>query len=724
MTDSDASRNASFYPPIESYGVVGDLRTVALVGPGARIDQLCWPQFDSPSVFAGHLDRMRGGHFAIEPKLGGVRELKLYFPGTNILLSRFLSEEGIAEVSDFMYLSDDGDDARQALVRRAKAVHGRVRFELRCAPRFDYARGEGAARLQDGAVVFEERGAGGLRLRLRGEVPLSIEGGDAAATFELDHDQSALFVLDEPGAAGGAALALDSEAFKTTANAWRQWVGRCQYRGRWQEMVQRSALALKLLVSREHGSIVAAPTFGFPNDPGGERNWDYRRVWLRDAAFTVYAFMRLGYTEEAKGFMRWLEDRIEELDDGEELKALYRLDGSPVRGGSFEFLYSRVMRWVAVDRAIRLARKRIDRSSLGRPGMGRHAGVRPPGAARLGTLRIPLPATAARLLSRRVSGAEQPNERPGSPSFAESPLFAGLRVGGSILDETGNLRSEARAALEAMAERGLAADTLQFSLQELAALALELPPANAASKSPSSRLCWPARTQRPGARFWAKTRPGSTGSRRIRRRPVDAGLPRRKFRRTSRPTTPSASAAGPIRAAKPRPLSGVSSRSRSSRTPSRCMASARGCVCRPSTPASTLPAGRRGKSSGAMARDRLAQAKADFQWGEDSLDHGHFAQTCFIAQQVVEKALKAIAYARDYAAARGHSAFEIVSDLGLNGDLRRAAQVLDQYYIATRYPDAMPSGNPSLYHTEEQARDALEKTRLFLGKAEEELNGV
>jgi len=125
-----------------------------------------------------------------------------------------------------------------------------------------------------------------------------------------------------------------------------------------------------------------------------------------------------------------------------------------------------------------------------------------------------------------------------------------------------------------------------------------------------------------------------------------------------------------------------------------------------------------------MARDRLAQAKADFQWGEDSLDHGHFAQTCFIAQQVVEKALKAIAYARDYAAARGHSAFEIVSDLGLNGDLRRAAQVLDQYYIATRYPDAMPSGNPSLYHTEEQARDALEKTRLFLGKAEEELNGV
>lgn len=429
-------RPGKSYPPIENYGVIGDLRTVALVGPGARIDQLCWPQFDSPSVFAGHIDREDGGHFAIEPLLRGAREKKLYFPGTNVLLSRCLSEDGIAEVSDFMYLAP-GDDKRQALVRRAKAVHGRIRFRLRCAPRFDYARSGHHVEERDGALIFEENKDGGLALRLRGTAPLEADGPDGLATFELDHDETALFILDSPDEAEGPGLPLDSQAFKTTADYWHRWLAGCQYKGRWQEMVHRSALALKLLVSRDYGSVVAAPTFGFPNDPGGERNWDYRRAWLRDAAFTIYAFMRLGYTEEAKGFMDWLKDRIGELGEGDELQAIYRIDGTPIRGeiqldhlegyegslpirigstnyerlqldiygelmdsvylydkygeatsydlwkglgklvdyvtanwrrpdssiwevraGEYEFLFSRVMCWVAMDRAIRLAQKR------------------------------------------------------------------------------------------------------------------------------------------------------------------------------------------------------------------------------------------------------------------------------------------------------------------------------------------------------------------------------
>lgn len=422
------------YPQIEDYGVIGDLSTVALVGPGARIDFLCLPEFDSPSVFAAHVDREKGGCFSITPVLANVSEKKLYLPDTNILLSRFLSENGIAEVSDFMVVHED--ESRQALVRRAKAIHGKIRFQLRCAPRFDYARGTHALRVcEDGWMFVDDD----LSLHLRSDIPLQQDGSDVIATFELEAGESATFVLEPASAENSARSVPDfsSEAFKATASFWRQWIGRCTYRGRWSEMVRRSALALKLLTSRRHGSIVAAPSFGFPNDPGTERNWDYRYTWLRDAAFTIYAFMRLGFTEEASGFMHWLEGRIRSLKEGGHLRVMYRIDGEPLEGEAFldhlngyrgskpvrigstnedqlqldiygelmdslylfdkygtpvsydlwgqicklvefvvenwqkpdtsiweirdgnrEFLYSRVMCWVAMDRGIRLARKR------------------------------------------------------------------------------------------------------------------------------------------------------------------------------------------------------------------------------------------------------------------------------------------------------------------------------------------------------------------------------
>ncbi|MDQ8204353.1 glycoside hydrolase family 15 protein [Pelagicoccus sp. SDUM812003] len=422
------------YPPLGDYGVIGDLKTVALVGPGARIDMLCFPEFDSPSVFAAHVDDAKGGHFDLTPELEDANEIQQYFPDTNILLSRFLSEEGIAEVSDFMNLQVGR--SRQALVRRAKAVNRKTRFRLRCAPRFNYARSGHETTKVEGGVLLKSDDD--LSLRLRSNVPLEIEGCDCVAEFTLEAGESALFILEDVAQDDDfEPLDFSSKAFKATSDYWRAWCSQCTYTGHWRDAVLRSALALKLLVSEKHGSIVAAPTFGFPSEVGGERNWDYRYVWLRDASFTVYAFLRVGFTEEAHRFMQWLQRRIEELADGRDLQTIYRLDGSrvegefqlehlegyrkskpirvgstnhdqlqldiygeimdavylfekhgksisnafwksvvsmidhvsenwrepdasiwEVRGGEREFLYSRVMCWVAVDRAIRLSNRR------------------------------------------------------------------------------------------------------------------------------------------------------------------------------------------------------------------------------------------------------------------------------------------------------------------------------------------------------------------------------
>src|SRR5712691_3387264 len=292
--------------------MIGDLHTVALVGKDGSIDFLCLPHFDSPSVFAALLDAERGGRFQIAPLLEGAARKQLYLPDTNVLLTRFLDADGVAEVSDFMPVEDAGQ--AHNLVRRVKTVRGEIRFRMRCDPRFDYARAtHSVERRSDREVLFIGRGgAGELALRLSSSVAMQLADGAAVAEFTLGADASASFVLevvmaDEPSP--GRQPDYESEAFKQTVNFWRRWVDRCTYRGRWRETVNRSALTLKLLTSRLHGSIVAAPTFGLPETVGGVRNWDYRYTWIRDSSFTLYALMRLGYSEEARSFMEWMEQR-------------------------------------------------------------------------------------------------------------------------------------------------------------------------------------------------------------------------------------------------------------------------------------------------------------------------------------------------------------------------------------------------------------------------------
>jgi GH15 family glucan-1,4-alpha-glucosidase len=314
------------YAHIDRYGVIGDLETVALVGMDGAIDFMCLPEFDSPSVFARLLDHEKGGTFAIKALLEGARHKQHYLPDTNVLFTRFLSRQGLAELADFMVVESDA----QRLVRIAKTVRGEVPYRMVLDPRFDYARGRHTVEIRPDGAVFVPEDPRFAALRLRSDVPVRAHEGGVVAEFTLRAGQHARFVLERATPEGGSpseAASYADAAKDQTIAFWRRWIGRSTYRGRWRETVNRSALTLKLLTSRRHGSIVAAPTFGLPEEVGGERNWDYRYTWIRDGSFTLYGLMRLGFTDEAAAFMRWVEGRCAELNPDGSLQIMYGIDG-------------------------------------------------------------------------------------------------------------------------------------------------------------------------------------------------------------------------------------------------------------------------------------------------------------------------------------------------------------------------------------------------------------
>lgn len=417
------------YQPIENYGVIGDLNTAALVGLNGSIDFMCFPDFDSPSIFAALLDAQKGGSFEIAPLSAAVKNKQMYLPDTNILLTRFLSSQGVGEITDFMPLEG------HMLIRRVKQVTGCSDYRMRCSPRFNYA--QASHRLQQNGeheVLFIPDNSSPLRLR--STVPLIVIDKDVYAEFTLEHNQTADFILSGLDTPPMEIIAID-KCFYATMDYWQKWIGRCTYKGRWQEIVHRSALILKLMTSKKYGSIIAAPTFSLPEQIGGSKNWDYRYNWIRDTSFTLYALIRLGYTREAGEFINWLVNYCTDIATPGNLSLMYRLDGSKnlteselthlegykgsrpvrigngaynqlqldiygelmdsvylynkfgepisydlwnalsgqidwlsahwqqpdhgiweIREGMQEFLYSRLMCWVALDRAIRLAQKR------------------------------------------------------------------------------------------------------------------------------------------------------------------------------------------------------------------------------------------------------------------------------------------------------------------------------------------------------------------------------
>ncbi|HEY4220765.1 MAG TPA: glycoside hydrolase family 15 protein, partial [Myxococcota bacterium] len=313
--------------PIQDYGIVGDLHTVALVGTNGSIDWWCAPRFDSPSIFAALLDDEIGGRFQIAPSEPCNRR-QLYLPDTNVLITRFLANDGVAELTDFMPVrSEHAKEIEPTLLRRVDVVRGTMALRAVCSPAFDYARQKHTVALVEGGAVFTS--ASGQRLTLSTGAKLAQEGDAVVADLQLKEGDTVWFELDatDVGApAPRSAERLDA-AFQSTVRFWRRWLSSGSYDGRWREMVNRSALCLKLLTHQPTGAIVAAPTTSLPEHVGGSRNWDYRFTWIRDASFTLYGLLRVGFTDEARAFMGWLTARLAAMKGDGGLGIMYTIDG-------------------------------------------------------------------------------------------------------------------------------------------------------------------------------------------------------------------------------------------------------------------------------------------------------------------------------------------------------------------------------------------------------------
>jgi GH15 family glucan-1,4-alpha-glucosidase len=327
------------YQPILDYGIIGNMRTAALVGMNGSIDWYCSPNFDSPSIFGAILDDSKGGRFQIYPVAEHVLHKQFYWPSTNILITRFSLEDGIAEIQDFMPIGISTDSpVFHQLHRRVRCVRGPIRMAVACRPAFDYGRQPHDLRITKGGATFT---ANGSRFTLTTDAPLRAdEKRGVVSEFTLKEGDSLSFIFSNEGKS--EASAHDSappparadeadEAFQQTVKFWQTWLSSCTYRGRWRDRVERSALALKLLTYEPTGAIVAAATTSLPEAVGGPRNWDYRYAWLRDAAFTIYGLVRIGFTSEAAGFVNWLQKYVaKHPHDGERLPPVYTIFGDPL----------------------------------------------------------------------------------------------------------------------------------------------------------------------------------------------------------------------------------------------------------------------------------------------------------------------------------------------------------------------------------------------------------
>ena len=320
------------YQPIESYGIIGDLHTAALVGNNGSIDWCCLPAFDSPSIFAAILDDKKGGYFKIAATTPGV-EKQLYIPESNVLITRFSNPDGVAQVLDFMPVTADREELPRhvpTIVREVKGVLGSIQMRMECFPAFNYARDTHVVNAAPGGVVFQSQQGRRIGLTLP-DAEYNVIREGVVTEFTLNEGESVCFLLRELQPSE-ASVPVPTEhefddLFHHTVSYWQRWLSRSRYRGRWREMVERSLLTLKLLTYVPTGAMVAAPTCGLPETIAGVRNWDYRYTWIRDAAFTLYGLMRVGMTDEAAQFMQWLEARTREMTPEGALQVVYGLDG-------------------------------------------------------------------------------------------------------------------------------------------------------------------------------------------------------------------------------------------------------------------------------------------------------------------------------------------------------------------------------------------------------------
>jgi GH15 family glucan-1,4-alpha-glucosidase len=327
------------YPPIAEHGVIGDLQTAALVTTDGSIDWFCCPRFDAPSVFASLLDIKKGGYFRIAPQGHDYVTRQLYIPDSAVLITRFLATGGVGEVIDFMPIDHPEEvTSHHEIVRLVRVVRGEMRFTLDCQPRFNYARTPHELEMAKHGAIFKTP-ALTLALHVNSSVgadpvTLTHKDTDVHSSFTLRSGQIAGAVLESASSRKPGEITAEEVRgkFEDTMNFWRDWVSQSTYRGRFREIIDRSAITLKLMTYAPTGALVAAVTAGLPEQIGGERNWDYRFTWIRDASFSVYALLGLGYTKEALAFMQWVRDRVpDKIDPSSKtppLKIMYRVDGS------------------------------------------------------------------------------------------------------------------------------------------------------------------------------------------------------------------------------------------------------------------------------------------------------------------------------------------------------------------------------------------------------------
>jgi len=331
MTGKSSSHSRPL--PIDARGLIGNMKTTALVSIHGSMDFMCFPRVDSPTLFAALLDAKNGGEFSITLDTDDYSSKQMYLPETNVLLTRFMTGDSVCELLDFMPIdaageADKGDrKTPNCVIRVVRALYGSPRLKIRCMPRFSYARIAHRAIAFDGGVRFEPQD-GSACVTLTSTVPLEIDHDMALGAVELREGETICLMLGNADELERAQLDHEAALQDTIAN-WREWSSQSSYRGRYREMVMRSALTLKLLSSGEHGAIVAAPTFGLPEAQDGSRRWDYRFTWIRDAAFSVYALLRLGYIGEARQFMHWIAARNRDCSSDGSLRVMYAIDGEP-----------------------------------------------------------------------------------------------------------------------------------------------------------------------------------------------------------------------------------------------------------------------------------------------------------------------------------------------------------------------------------------------------------
>jgi len=326
------NRHENEYPPIEDHAMIGDLHTIALIDTHARITWFCYPHFDSPSLFGLLLDTSKGGFWSISPTSAEFKTKQFYWPETNVVVTRFFSHDGIAEVVDFMPVGQARSSSgnKTAIIRILKGIRGRLKFTMQMQLALQYGSETPRVRVKDKDLHFS---GSSEQFCLSSPLDLSkakVHDGHIDLPMQISENEQTVMVFSEPDK-HLCDLAHNSEKitvlFEQTVDYWQHWLSHCTYHGRWREMVQRSALALKLMTFEPTGAIVAAPTCSLPEELGGVRNWDYRYTWIRDAAFTLYALLRIGFTEEASRFMHWLEQRLHELAPDGSLQIMYGIDG-------------------------------------------------------------------------------------------------------------------------------------------------------------------------------------------------------------------------------------------------------------------------------------------------------------------------------------------------------------------------------------------------------------